>query len=241
MVLATAGFFAENHRKEDTFVKSVYRKHRQIKNFCAVVTLIFAGCLSLSGQEISEKDNKIVEKIKQANTKYSAITSDFKQIRRLAIVEGETVSTGKFFYLKPESLAMYYSQPANDVMMIGGDRFYMLAAGKITKASAKINAKVRRMKTILSACLQGDVKQIEFRKITCSETDKNYTVTVEIGGKTRNGVINKVSVSYDKDDFSPSILKTEEPDGSYTEYELMSKTFNQPPDAKIFANPKASR
>ena len=207
---------------------------------CTAVLLLMTS-LTLAAQEISERDSQLVDKIKQANAQYTAITSDFKQTKRLAIVEGETVAMGKFYYLKPESLAMYYIKPAKDMMLIAGDRFYMRASGKITKALAKTNSKVRRMKAILASALQGDVKQIDYKRITCNETDKYYSVTVEISGKARNGVINKVSVSYDKTDYSPSILKTEEPDGSYTEYELTDKQFNQPAEADIFASPKSSK
>ena len=241
LVLATAGLHGKNDNNEDTQYRCENGKHRRTRFLFIVVTFLLIGWVPLLGQEISEQDNHIVDKIKQANAQYTAITSDFKQTKRLAIVEGETVAMGKFYYLKPESLAMYYIKPAKDMMLIAGDRFYMRASGKITKALAKTNSKVRRMKAILASALQGDVKQIDYKRITCNETDKYYSVTVEISGKARNGVINKVSVSYDKTDYSPAILKTEEPDGSYTEYELTSKTFNQAPEAKIFTAPKASR
>jgi outer membrane lipoprotein-sorting protein len=205
-----------------------------------VVALLSAGYLPADGQ-IKDVDSLIIEKIRQANVQYTALTSNFKQIKHLPYLKEKVVSTGRFFYTKPDRLAMKYLEPAGDMMLINGDKFFMSAAGKISKTTAKANVKMRKMKSILSACLQGDVKQMEYAAITCEEHPDHYSVAVELNGKGKGGTVKKVTVDYDRKDFTPSNLKIEEVDGTYSLYELSSKEFNQPPAEDIFKAPERSK
>ncbi|MDR2466554.1 MAG: outer membrane lipoprotein carrier protein LolA [Prevotellaceae bacterium] len=208
-----------------------------------VVALLSALCVPADGQILKNADSLIIEKIRQANAQYTALTSNFKQIKHLPYLKEKVVSTGKFFYAKPDRLAMKYLEPAGDMMLINGDKFFMSAAGKISKTTAKANAKMRKMKSILSACLQGDVKQMEYAAITCEEHPDRYSVAVELDdkGKGKGGTVRKVTVDYDRSDFTPSNLKIEEADGTYSLYELSSKEFNRPPAEDVFKAPEKTK
>jgi outer membrane lipoprotein-sorting protein len=145
-----------------------------------------------------------------------------------------TISGGLFYYRKPEQLAMQYTQPEGDLLLINGNRFALIAAGQEKKVSSK-NAKMIGMKTILSACLQGDVAQMEAKKITCSEQAKYDVIVADINEKLNKSGISRVIVSYDKADHSLASIQTIEADGSYTFYELMNKQFNQPIEENTFS------
>lgn len=183
-------------------------------------------------------DDAIVEKIKTANIKHTSITSKFKQTRHVSILGNDVVSSGMFYYEKPDKLAMRYDNPSGDLMLINGDQFVMINAGKRQEASSKSNAKMRGMKTILSACLQGDLSQMGASKITSKETSQYHVVTAEIDTKTNKSNISKVVLSFEKTNLSLSILRTEEPDGSYTIYELTNKQLDKKIDNAVFVSTK---
>ena len=193
-----------------------------------IFTLLFVtmACLASNAQILSDADRQTVQKIKEANSAYTTITSSFKQTRHLSMLGGNTLSGGLFYYRKPEQLAMKYSQPAGDLLLIDGNRFVLIAAGEEKKMSSK-NAKMIGMKIILSACLQGDIEQMGAKKITCSEQGKYTVVVADINEKLNKSGISRVIVSYDKIDHSIASIQTIEPDGSYTLYELADKKFNE--------------
>lgn len=201
-----------------------------------LLTVFTFGSLFVNNEVVT--NDTIVEKIKIANVKHTSITSKFKQTRHVSILGNDIVSSGTFYYQKPDKLAMRYDNPSGDLMLINGDQFVMINAGKRQEASSKSNAKMRGMKTILSACLQGDLSQVGASKITTKETSQYHVVTAEIDTKANKSNINKVVLSFDKTNLSLSILRTEEPDGSYTIYELTNKQLNKKIDNAVFISAK---
>ncbi|MDR1879198.1 MAG: outer membrane lipoprotein carrier protein LolA [Bacteroidales bacterium] len=200
----------------------------------SVLLFLLMYCLLADSQTISNADNQIVEKIRQTNTKHTAVRSKFRQTKHISVLGKDIVSSGMFYYEKPDKLAMRYENPSGDLLLINGDQFVMIAKGKRSEASAKSNAKMRSMKTILSACLQGDVKQTGAYKISCKEMSSFYIITAEIDSKTNKSSICRLILHFDKTDLTLSVLRTEETDGSYTIYELTNKEFDKSIDDSLF-------
>lgn len=195
---------------------------------------VLSGCMQANAQTISDADLKIIEKIKQENTKYTSITSTFKQTKHISFLGEKVLSSGKFYYRKPDQLAMTYDQPAGDLMLINGDKFVMVSSGKRSETTSKANARMRGMKAILSSCLQGDIKGAGTEKIMCSESPQYYLVSAEIDKKANKSNISQIVLSFDKKDYTLSILQTIEPDGSYTIYELNQKELNKSVPDEVF-------
>ena len=188
-----------------------------------MVMVLCSVCVVAQTVKVSDEDKKILEKIKQENLKHTSIDCNFKQTKHISILGEDIISEGLFHYEKPDKLSMQYTNPEGDLMSIDGDKFVMITSGKRNETSAKSNAKMRGMKTILSSCLQGDVLQMEAAAITCEEDAKYYIVTADINKKTNKSNISKVTTYYHKSNLTVSILRTEEQDGSYTVYELVDK------------------
>lgn len=206
-----------------------------MKKICFLLCLL-VSVISVNAQVISSADAQTIEKIKQGNLKYNTLSAHFKHTQHLSILGEDMLSEGKLYYTKPEKLAMHYTDPEGEMMAINGDKFVMVSMGSRREISGKSNPKMQGMKTILSACMQGDIKQMGASKITCKETAKQYVVTTTIDAQTNKSGINEVIVHYDKNDFSLTLLKTIEEDDNYTIYELTQKKFNQPIAEKQFQN-----
>jgi outer membrane lipoprotein-sorting protein len=187
--------------------------------------------------QIGEKEQTLMKVIQQANEKYTSIISRFKQTKQVTVLGENAISEGDFYYAKPDKLAMRYDDPAGDLLLLNGDQFVMVNAGKRKEVSARANSRMRSMKNILSSCLSGNVMQIAAEKITCEETPKYHVITADIAEKGNRTVFTQVILSFDKSDHTLSVLRTEEKDGSYTVYELTGKEFNKPVDDSIFKHP----
>ncbi|MDR0694397.1 MAG: outer membrane lipoprotein carrier protein LolA [Prevotellaceae bacterium] len=177
------------------------------------------ACIAASAQTISDADHRTLQKIKEANKAYTSITGTFKQTRHLSMLGENTVSTGMFYYNKPEHLTMKYTQPEGDLLEINGSQFTLITAGKEKKISPK-NARMEGMRAILSACLQGDMELMDAEKITCAKQGKDDVIVADINGKLNKSGISRVIVRYAAAGSALVSIQTIEPDGSYTLYEL---------------------
>ncbi|MDR1887232.1 MAG: outer membrane lipoprotein carrier protein LolA [Prevotellaceae bacterium] len=200
-----------------------------------LICIFLCSCIAANAQD--DSGVSIIEKIKRANAECSSITSDFSQIKHVSFMNEDVASSGKFFYSKPDRLCMKYDEPAGDIMLINKDQLVMIAAGKYSKASTKSSSKARRMKNILASCLQGDVSLIDGVTLSSEETADSYVITAKLNRREKNGVVNKVVLNYDKSDLTLSVLRMEEPDGSYTVYKLTNKRLNQPVGDEVFKAP----
>ncbi|MDR0581598.1 MAG: outer membrane lipoprotein carrier protein LolA [Prevotellaceae bacterium] len=195
-----------------------------MKHFLAL--FLFVACFAAKAQVADDADRRTLQTIKEANRAYTTITATFKQTRHLSMLGENTVTAGMFYYRKPERLEMKYTQPEGDLLLLDGDRFIVITAGKERKISPK-NVKMEGMKTILSACLQGDMELIGAEKITCTRQAEDDVIVADINGKQNRSGIIRVIVRYAAGDHSPVSIQTIEADGSYTLYELADKKLNE--------------
>ena len=198
------------------------------------IALALLGCLCVRAQEISGQDAAILDQIKAANAAYTTITARFTQDKFMPIFEESIRSEGNYHYSKPDKLSMAYTDPAGDLMLINGDNFTMIAAGRKQVTTAK-NAKMCDMRTILASCMEGDVRRMPATGITCETTASQYVVTATLptGKENKSGIV-RVVASYDKADGSIATLYTEEADGTSNTYTLTDKRLNEEIDETTF-------
>lgn len=198
----------------------------------SIILSVLLCCVWFAGaQVVGSKDMPVVEKILAGNKGYTSMTADFKQTQHLPFVDDVIASEGKCYYKKPEQMAMVFTDPEGDMMLVDGNRFVLVSAGSRQEVSAASNPRMQGMKQVLNSCMAGDVQNMGAKKITCEETPALYLVKAELA---EGNIFEKVEVGYDKKDLSLTLLKTIESDGSYTQYELGRKAFNKAIDAQVF-------
>ncbi len=202
-----------------------------MKKISFLLVLLFT-CLIAKAQVISDADRQIVQKIIDGNTKYTSFVADFKQIQYMDFLDEGMVSVGKCYYKKPDRMAMKFTDPEDNMMLVDGDKFVLVADGQKREVSAKTNPKMQGMKLVLTSGMQGNALGMGAKKITCEETSKYYVITATLD--TENNLFESVVASYDKKDFSLASLKTVESENNYTIYELSKKEFNKTIDNSIF-------
>ncbi|MDL2208740.1 outer membrane lipoprotein carrier protein LolA [Parabacteroides sp. OttesenSCG-928-O15] len=199
-----------------------------MKRILISLTLLFATAAAFA-----QSGTAILDKIKEANKSLTSITSDFKQTMHLTFMDEDVLSNGKFYYRKPDRMLLKYSQPEGEMMLIKGDEISMVMMDQHTKVSAKSDPAIELIHTIFSSCLEGDARKIKDATVDAVEKGDFYEVTITIqGDRARN--MKAVQVRYDKKEMALSLLRTEDPDGGYTVYELTGKKLNQPIAEEVF-------
>lgn len=202
-----------------------------MRKFGFLMLLLVAGVAVGYAQDVRLH----LDTIKEGNASYATISGDFKQTKHLSFLDDDDmVSNGTLYYKKPDLMAMNYMAPEGDLMIINKDKFIMAVSGHRRETNAKSNAKMRGIRTILTSCMNGDFSEIGFATIACEESPDAYIVTVEIDKKVNKSGVSTVVAHYDKQDFSLVLLRMEEPDGSFDNYELGRKKLNQPIDDTVF-------
>lgn len=202
------------------------------KLFCAALTLFIVTA--------AFAQNAALSKISAAQEKITGFESAFTQTRRNNVSGAKTVLQGNMFYSKPECLAMEYSNPDADLMIINGDSHYSRASKVVQVFDASKNAPVKMLKNTLLGCLCGDpakVAQEVDAKMTVSETSSAYVVVLTANKQAVRGY-SKIILNYRKSDCLLMKMIMEEFSGFATEYALNAPKPNAVVDAAHFVAPK---
>lgn len=194
-------------------------------------------CLGINAQLKNITNKDVVEKIKTANASIETIQCKFKQTKEIAMVNNPVVSDGDFYFTKPDQLGMKYTN--GEVMIINKDNVSIGKKGKVRNVKSK-NKQVEALASTLLACMCGDVSKLNGTLEKMNDGAKEISFFVKVKFSVGKGHIEKLELVYDKKDMTVKSMKMIEADGSFTLYELQTKTLNKKIDPKVYEQSKKS-
>ncbi|MBQ9892323.1 MAG: outer membrane lipoprotein carrier protein LolA [Bacteroidales bacterium] len=181
-----------------------------------------------------------LDKIEKACSAITSTQSHFDHNRTIK-ASGNTVKMeGILYYTAPGKLAMYYTNPPQDLMIINGDRFYVKRgqANPNTFDTSK-NPTMAGLKNSLLWCIQGKVREVAKANnadIAIMADNTSYIVTVTARVKPARGY-SKIRVTYRKSDCLPVAMTMEDVSGIVNVYR-MSDIITKPADEIVYRIPE---
>lgn len=162
-----------------------------------------------------------------------SIACRFEQVRSMQIMQHDVVQQGDFYYLRPEQILLAFE--GGDYIAMTPTYFSMEAGGVKQRMKLQSNPMLKELKRILSASMTGDVEQLAAGFTpTITEQKESYEVVLR---PTRRGMANRlkaISMHFDRQTMSLTMLCMEEQSGDKTTYRFFDKRFNTQLDAALF-------
>ena len=183
-------------------------------------------------------EDKMIEKIEKTNAAYAALQIDFTQTRTVA--SKATDLAGTMYFSAKDRLAMVYSKPATDRLIINGNMFHMNRGGKPQTFDT---TKVPTMKTLSASVLCGitgrvsELAQTADMDYTIEETADFYVVKFTARKKAVTGY-SKIVLSYSKKDCVVSKMEMEEFNKTVNVYTTKSHKVNPLISGETYNIPK---
>ncbi len=190
-----------------------------------IITLIAA----LFATAVFANDNAILTKIKTANTQIKSIESAFKETKVLKVNGKKVEKSGTFYFVAPSKLAMHYSEPAGEKVVINGNEMLVSSKGKKRTFNTEKNSRMHSLATILLCAIHGEIEQLcEAVSATSAATEKgdSYVVTVNATKKSSKGY-SKIEITYAKADGLIRQMVMTENSGDITTYTLSGAVKNK--------------
>ncbi|MDR3339437.1 MAG: outer membrane lipoprotein carrier protein LolA [Candidatus Symbiothrix sp.] len=164
----------------------------------------------------------------------TGMESSFTQTKYIHLLAEKIVSTGMFYYRKPDKICLDYQKPVKYLIVINGDKIRVDSDGKTNTYDLGRNKMMSQINVLISACMTGDIDKLSSAySLTVNENDRQYLVGVLPSGSAKS-YMKSIDIYLDKKDFSVQKLKITEPSDDYTEYEFTAKKKNPLiPDAKF--------
>lgn len=199
-----------------------------------VIYTAIALMLSLTSATAQLKNadgNAIIAKIKSANEKVNTISCKFNRTIKQAMLDQPAKSDGDFNYTKNNKLSMRYA--SGELVVVNNNEVSIGKKGKIRNLKAS-NKHVDSLVETLLGCVSGNLNEMDGKLESATESKGVTTVVIDVDNfKVGQSKITKVELKYGSDYVINSISMIES-DGSYTLYELQTKTVNKPIDDAVY-------
>lgn len=203
-----------------------------------VVSLIafLTVALSVNASEISEKTKAVLSKIEKANEAITTISSPVTETKIMPNGK-QFVSKGNFYLSSPSLLAILYTDPAGDYLVINTEEVAQKRkTGKSFKMSLKKNDRMQLLSSTLLWCISGkllNLAEAHNAAVVSSEANGMINLTFTADPKAVKD-FKKIEISYDKATMKIKSMAMTDKGNIVTKYTMDKPQYGAKVDASVF-------
>lgn len=175
------------------------------------------------------------ERLAQASRENRTIQCDFTQHRQVRRMKGEIELKGRFYYDNAKAMALVYTQPAGDKVIIRDDRIILKTAGQVTQTATSANPMLQQVALMIRASMTGDLTQFgEGWQIGYEEKEGVGIVRMTPLSRRARKYIDSITLRFDMRSMTLDRMELNETQGGHSVYEFRNKQFNLAVDPARF-------
>lgn len=175
------------------------------------------------------------ERLAQASRENRTIQCDFTQHRQVRRMKGEIELKGRFYYDNAKAMALIYTQPAGDKVIIRDDRIILKTAGQVTQTATSANPMLQQVALMIRASMTGDLTQFgEGWQIGYEEKEGVGIVRMTPLSRRARKYIDSITLRFDMRSMTLDRMELNETQGGHSVYEFRNKQFNLAVDPARF-------
>ena len=194
-----------------------------------IKTITLTIALMLCALAHAQSDNQTtLAQIEKANAAISSIEGKFAQTKKLA-------ANGK-----ENKMAMQYNAPSTDLLIINGERFYMIRGKKKNNFNTEKNKAMRSLRNTLLYCVHGQPARLAEENnadLSISKEASGTVITLTSQKKTPRGY-EKIVLNYDNKSHLLTRMEMVEWGGNSTLYEMSNLKTNTPISVSVYTIPE---
>lgn len=195
-------------------------------------------CVSAHAQPKGYQAVRNVANFQQAlsknSTQVQTITSDFVQVKNMALLEEKIKSKGKFYYKKEDKVRIEYTSPFTYLLVMNAGQVMVKDEQKTSKINTKNSKTMQSVNRIMIDCMRGSVFQNTDFKVTAFENNSSYLLAMVPATDAMKKMFKQIDVYMDKKTMDVDRLTMSELGGDYTDMDFTNTKHNTPLDEAIF-------
>lgn len=170
-----------------------------MKKLMILISAFLAAALSVNAAGMSEQTKEVLTKIEKANETLTTITSPVTETRTLP--NGKNfVSEGTFYFTSPDLIAIRYTNPAGDYLVVNATEIAQKRKqGKTFRFDLAKNQTMQSLSNTLLWCISGkliSLAEANNASVTVSEANGVINVVFKAEGASGRD-FKKIELSYD--------------------------------------------
>ena len=174
--------------------------------------------------------------LKESAEKIQSVESNFRQEKFMKVFSEKMISTGMFYYRKPNKISLQYDKPMQYAVTINGDRLQTVSAGKKTTVNLGSNKMMTQMKGLIEASMIGNISALDREyDLQYFQSDSEYFVKISPTSKAVKAYIKEIGITFDRQTMGVKRLRMTENNDDYTDYIFTNPQYNTLPSDEKFS------
>ena len=206
-----------------------------MSKYLFLIIFLFFANISFAQYKLISNTEPFKAQFAAASTKINSISSDFTQVKSLALLSEKLTSKGKFYFKKANLVRMEYTSPYQYLMVINGSKILVKDGSKTNTMSAKSNKTFKRVNQLMMDCMNGNIFNNKDFSIRVFEDAATYLTEMTPVSTQMRGMFSKVNVIMKKNSFIVQQVQMFEPSGDYTSINYANQKLNNTLSDALFA------
>jgi len=198
--------------------------------------LLLFFCLNLAAQEQLSKDEvaQFQEKMMAKANNLESLQADFQQTKKMEMITEETVSQGKLYYQKPDTLKWEYNNPQDYTILFVSGELHINDAGDKSVRNTNSNKLFGKIAKLITGSVNGKLLQ-DNENFDISYTRENSLISSIIIPKDKNlkAMFAEIQMQFNADDMVEKVSLIEE-SGDATIIEFSNVVLNKEIPSSVF-------
>lgn len=207
-----------------------------MKKIAFSILAFLAVAFSVSAAQISDQAKAVLSSIEKANKSITTITSPVTETRTFP--NGKNfVSKGNFYFQNPNLLAIKYTNPEGDYLVVNAEEIAQKKKqGKTFRLSLKKNQTMQDLSSTLLWCISGKlIKLAESNNASVTTSQANGIITVVFKAQVQSGRDFKmIELTYDKASMRLKTMAMTDKNNIVTKYTMDKPQYGTNIDSSIF-------
>jgi len=195
------------------------------------ITLIFM--LMIPGVITAQPGNTL-QQIKLHSQKIKTIEADFTQTKTISFIDEQLVSSGKFWFSRPDRMRWEYQNPFFYSIIINGDNIKVIDDKKVSRFNAASNAMFGQIKLIIMNMVNGKMFDDPDYHATITEDAYFIIVNFETVNKGMKEYIASIDLYFNAQNYEMVKIRMNEASGDVTVIEFDNQKINNSIQDDIF-------
>lgn len=203
-----------------------------------LLAVLVLNSLGVCGQPKGFQPVKNVQEFQtalaKANASVQTISSDFTQVKNMALLEDKIRSKGKFYFKKEDKVRIEYTSPYSYLLVMNGGQIMVRDEQKTSKVNTRNSKTMQSVNRIMIDCMRGTVLNNPDFKATVYEGQNNYLLSLTPATEAMKKMFKSVDVYLARKNFDVDRLSMIEVGGDFTEMDFSNTQHNTALNDAIF-------
>lgn len=200
-----------------------------MRKILSALFLLFATTAGFSqpkGYTSIKNISKFQTALTRANASVNTVTSDFTQVKNLALLSDKITSRGKFYFKKDDKVRIEYLSPFSYLLVMNRGQILVRDEQKTSKINTKNSKSFQSVNRIMIDCMRGTVMDNPDFKVAAYENAKSYLLALSPATDAMKKMFKSIDIYLDKQTFDVDRLSLKELGGDFTEMNFSNAQHN---------------